>query len=84
MQRKAETAHTHWQGLARDLIARGVSENLAELGVTRVVVAHRLSTIRRADHIVVVAEGRVVEQGRHDDLVAAGGLFARLARRQML
>lgn len=61
-----------------------VSENLAALGVSRVVVAHRLSTIRHADKIVVLDHGRVVEQGPFDELVAAGGLFAALAGRQML
>jgi ATP-binding cassette subfamily C protein len=63
---------------------RIVTDNLAELGVTRVVVAHRLTTIRHADHIVVLDKGCVVEQGQHDELVAANGLFARLAHRQTL
>jgi ABC-type bacteriocin/lantibiotic exporter with double-glycine peptidase domain len=62
---------------------RIVIENLAGLGVTRVVVAHRLSAIRRAYHIVVLDQGRVVEQGQHDELVAEG-LFATLARRETL
>jgi ATP-binding cassette subfamily C protein len=49
---------------------------------TRIVVAHRLSTVRRADRVVVVAHGGIAEQGAPDDLIAAGGLFARLAARQ--
>jgi ABC-type multidrug transport system fused ATPase/permease subunit len=42
------------------------------------VVAHRLSTVKRAQHIVVMEGGVVVEQGAHDELVALGGAYARL------
>ncbi len=51
-------------------------------GRTTMVIAHRLATVRAADRIVVMERGRIVEEGRHDQLAAAGGLYARLARLQ--
>ena len=47
-------------------------------GRTTLVIAHRLSTIEHADRVVVMERGQIVEQGTHAELVAAGGLFARL------
>jgi ATP-binding cassette, subfamily B, bacterial len=68
-----------------------VSERLIQVAIERVMqgrttiaIAHRLSTILRADLIVVVERGRIIERGRHDELLAHGGLYARLYREQFL
>ena len=56
--------------------------NRLRAGRTTLVIAHRLSTVRNADKIVVMDKGRVVEQGRHEDLVTQDGLYAQLYRMQ--
>jgi ATP-binding cassette subfamily B protein len=63
---------------------RAIQQSLAELaeGRTTLVIAHRLATIQNADRIVVVDETGVAEQGRHQDLVAAGGIYRRLHEAQ--
>jgi ATP-binding cassette, subfamily B, bacterial len=54
----------------------------ALVGRTSLVIAHRLSTVREADQILVIDDGRVVEQGTHESLIAARGLYAELYRTQ--
>jgi ATP-binding cassette subfamily B protein len=63
-------------------VAVQIALRTALAGRTSVVIAHRLSTVREADQILVVDEGRIVERGTHRDLLAAGGLYADLYHRQ--
>ena len=51
-------------------------------GRTSIVIAHRLATVLEADRIIVLDNGRIVEEGNHASLIAAGGLYARLAKLQ--
>ena len=56
--------------------------NDATRGRTSLVIAHRLSTISDADMILVIEAGKLVEQGRHEELIARGGLYSRMWQRQ--
>ena len=58
-------------------------EEIEKPPITRVVSAHRLSTIRRADRIYVLQEGQVIQQGSFDDLMAEDGMFREVALRQL-
>ena len=61
-----------------------VSRSLEALKVTRIVIAHRLSTIVNADRIYVLDAGTVAEEGNYQELLQKDGLFAKLARRQLI
>ncbi|MGC2856240.1 NHLP bacteriocin export ABC transporter permease/ATPase subunit [Novispirillum sp. DQ9] len=61
-----------------------VTDTLASLPVTRIVIAHRLSSVERAGRIIVLKDGGIVQQGTYADLIAAPGPFADMARRQTL
>lgn len=68
---------------ALDNVAQAeVQASLQQLNITRIVAAHRLSTIQQADRIYVLEAGMLVESGRYDELLAQGGMFSRLAMRQ--
>ncbi|XP_041457651.1 ATP-binding cassette sub-family B member 9-like [Lytechinus variegatus] len=69
----AESEHLVQQALTKNFGTRTV-----------VIVAHRLSTVEKADRIVVIDQGTVVEQGRHQELIKFNGLYARLVQRQLL
>ena len=73
-----DEATAHVDPEAEGLIERGVAELMK--GRTTLVIAHRLSTIRNADLIVVMDKGQVIEQGKHEELVARGGFYAALER----
>ena len=63
-----------------------IQRSLSELseGRTTIVVAHRLSTVRNADRIAVIEDGRITELGSHDQLMAKNGAYAELVRTQEL
>jgi ABC-type bacteriocin/lantibiotic exporter with double-glycine peptidase domain len=64
------------------VIEAQVIRNLRHLGCTRIVIAHRLSTIADVDLIVVMHEGRLIEAGRHQELLARRGAYFRLVQFQ--
>jgi ABC-type multidrug transport system fused ATPase/permease subunit len=63
---------------------RLIEDAMAKLlvGRTTLIIAHRLSTVRRADRLIVLDHGRIVEEGTHAELLELGGLYARLYQRQ--
>ena len=67
-----------------NLTQKKVSESLDVLKCTRIVIAHRLSTIKQCDRILVLDKGKIVEDGKYEELIANGGFFAELVARQRL
>jgi ABC-type multidrug transport system fused ATPase/permease subunit len=66
------------EALLQDAIARMLK------GRTAMVIAHRLSTVRNADLVFVIAEGKIVEQGTHNSLLKKNGLYRQLYERQFM
>lgn len=60
-----------------------VSDSISQLKATRIVIAHRLSTIKNCDRIIVIDGGKIIEDGKFDELIEKGGYFAELVKRQM-
>ncbi len=75
-----DEATAHLDSEAEVAVQRALARTLA--GRTSIVIAHRLSTVRAADEILVLDAGRVVQRGRHDELLSCGGLYAELYRTQ--
>lgn len=75
-----DEATAHLDSESEELVQRAFDHALQ--GRTALVIAHRLSTVRNADQILVLDDGRIVQRGSHDDLIARGGLYSDLHRRQ--
>lgn len=67
-----------------NLTQKKVSESIDQMKCTRIVIAHRLSTIKNCKRIIVIEDGRIVEDGTYDSLLKKGGFFAELIKRQRL
>jgi ATP-binding cassette subfamily C protein len=67
-----------------NIAQKAIRENLDKLGITRIAIAHRLSTVVNCDRILVLDHGEIVEQGSYNELMEQNGLFAKMARRNML
>ena len=63
-----------------------ILENLIRLrkGKTTIIIAHRVSTLQKADHIAVLTEGELTEYGTHDELIREGGFYAKIYEKQQL
>jgi len=67
-----------------NITQKKISESLGSLKCTRIVIAHRLSTIKQCDRIIVLDKGKIVEDGKYDELIEKDGFFAELVARQRL
>ena len=67
-----------------NITQRKISEALDQIDCTRIVIAHRLSTIRNCDRILVLDQGRIIEEGTYNELIRKKGFFAELVEKQRL
>ncbi len=67
-----------------NLTQKQVSEALDQMKCTRIVIAHRLSTIRHCDRIIMLEDGKIIEDGTYDELMKKGEKFAAMVERQQL
>ncbi|MBS2037485.1 hypothetical protein JST97_21025 [bacterium] len=68
--------------ISKEALKRSLALDTLAKDCTRITIAHRLSTVKQADQIIVLHQGQLVERGRHEELMSLGGLYAGLVRPQ--